>query len=122
MSLSWLNGTPPVNSWSHQNTHHVKVTVAHMKKIRAHAIIKGIVQGVCFRAYTQQEARRLEVAGWVKNLYDGSVEAVFEGDRTAVEAVITWVSFRPPTCSGGKREGSPGKTIRENSTVFSIDY
>ena len=67
-----------------------------MENVRAHTIIKGIVQGVFFRAHTQQEARRLGVSGWVKNRYDGSVEAVFEGDREAVEAVITWCHSGPP--------------------------
>ena len=66
-----------------------------MKNVRAHAIIEGIVQGVCFRAYTQQEARRWGVSGWVKNRYDGSVEAVFEGNGEAVEAVITWCYSGP---------------------------
>ena len=67
-----------------------------MKNVRANAIIEGIVQGVFFRAHTQQEARRRGVSGWVKNRYDGSVEAVFEGDREAVEAVISWCHSGPP--------------------------
>ena len=48
-------------------------------KVRAHAIITGIVQGVFFR-----------MEGWVRNKRDGAVEAVFEGDSQDVEAVIDW--------------------------------
>ena len=73
-----------------------------MDNVRAHAIIVGIVQGVFFRAHTQQEARRWGVAGWVRNRYDGTVEAVFEGKREAVEAVITWCHSGPPHASVDK--------------------
>ncbi|MBI5367263.1 MAG: acylphosphatase, partial [Planctomycetes bacterium] len=52
---------------------------------RAHVLVAGRVQGVCFRACTREEARRLGVAGWVRNLPDGRVEAVFEGPRDRVE-------------------------------------
>ena len=67
-----------------------------MKNVRAHIIIKGRVQGVFFRAYTQSEARRQGVSGWVKNRYDGSVEAVFEGEQERVQAVINWCHGGPP--------------------------
>jgi acylphosphatase len=50
--------------------------------------IEGRVQGVWFRGWTIQEARRLGLAGWVRNRQDGSVEALFAGDRGAVEAMI----------------------------------
>jgi len=48
-------------------------------KVRAHAIISGRVQGVFFRMETKRAADRLGAKGWVRNLKDGSVEAVFEG-------------------------------------------
>ena len=67
-----------------------------MNTVRAHAIIEGRVQGVFFRAHTRQEARKRRVSGWVKNRFDGSVEAVFEGDRHAVEAIIAWCHSGPP--------------------------
>ena len=52
-----------------------------MENVRAHLIIEGRVQGVFFRHHTQEMAVRLGLKGWVKNRQDGSVEAVFEGDR-----------------------------------------
>jgi len=61
-----------------------------MKKRRAHVWIRGRVQGVFFRAYTQDAAQRAGVAGWVRKLPDGSVEAVFEGDADNVEKMISW--------------------------------
>ena len=59
-------------------------------KARAHAIITGIVQGVFFRVETQRAAERIGVNGWVRNKRDGSVEAVFEGDRDRVDEVLQW--------------------------------
>ncbi len=58
-----------------------------MKK-RAHVFVSGRVQGVFFRATTRDEARKRGVKGWVKNLSDGRVEAVFEGEREDVEEMI----------------------------------
>jgi len=67
-----------------------------MDTLRAHVVIHGLVQGVFFRASTRDEAIRLGVGGWVRNLPDGSVEAVFEGEKIKVEAIIGW-SHRGPT-------------------------
>lgn len=55
---------------------------------RVHVFIRGRVQGVGFRAYTQREARRRKLAGWVKNLPDGRVEAVIEGPREAIDDLL----------------------------------
>jgi acylphosphatase len=66
------------------------------EKIRSRAIITGRVQGVFFRAETQQAARRFGVTGWVRNRPDGSVEAVFEGDPEAVENTVNWCRQGPP--------------------------
>lgn len=60
------------------------------EKARARVIITGRVQGVFFRSETQRAAERLGVNGWVRNLPDGTVEAVFEGDRQAVEDTVAW--------------------------------
>lgn len=59
-----------------------------MKRVRV--LISGKVQGVFFRAYTEEEANRLGVKGWVRNLPDGRVEAVFEGEDEAVDKMIAW--------------------------------
>jgi len=66
------------------------------KKIRAHAIITGKVQGVWFRVETQQAARSQGVTGWVRNKMDGSVEAVFEGDEADIQATLSWCHNGPP--------------------------
>ena len=63
---------------------------------RAHIIIEGRVQGVCFRMETQYEARRVSVNGWVRNLRDGSVEAIFEGEDSIVNGMIEWCKHGPP--------------------------
>ncbi|NPA48570.1 MAG: acylphosphatase [Thermodesulfobacteria bacterium] len=61
-----------------------------MGKKRVHVYISGLVQGVWFRAHTKEEADRLGVKGWVRNLPDGRVEAVFEGDEEAVDEMVRW--------------------------------
>ena len=58
------------------------------EQLRAHVVIRGLVQGVWFRASTKDEADRLGVSGWVRNLSDGSVEAVFEGEKKKVEEIV----------------------------------
>ena len=64
--------------------------------LRAHVIVHGLVQGVWFRASTKDEADRLGVTGWVSNLPDGSVEAVFEGEKKKVEEFVGWCHRGPP--------------------------
>lgn len=70
-----------------------------MEEARAHVLIDGRVQGVFFRAFTQEVARRLGLRGWVKNLYDGRVEAVFEGRRSVIEGAIGECRKGPPSSS-----------------------
>jgi acylphosphatase len=65
------------------------------KKVRAHVIISGRVQGVFFRVETQRAAEKYGVFGWVRNRPDRTVEAVFEGDPQRVEAVIDWCKKGP---------------------------
>jgi acylphosphatase len=67
-----------------------------MKKRRAHVWITGRVQGVFFRAYTRDAAQLIGVTGWVRNLPDGSVEAVFEGEADKVEKMIEWCGEGSP--------------------------
>jgi acylphosphatase len=58
------------------------------ESIRAHLFIEGIVQGVSYRYFTSDVAAMLGLNGWVKNLRDGRVEAVFEGSRELVEQAV----------------------------------
>jgi acylphosphatase len=58
------------------------------EKARAHLFIEGIVQGVFYRAFTRNVAAKRGLSGWVKNLYDGRVEAVFEGSRQLIEQAV----------------------------------
>lgn len=88
---------------------------------RVMAVVQGRVQGVFFRAYTQDEAVRLGLKGWVRNRPDGSVEAVLEGEESAVDRMIEWL-----------RKGSPmslvsGVMVTEEKPVgetgaFAIRY
>ncbi len=66
------------------------------QKARARVVVGGRVQGVFFRYSTQEVANRLNVLGWVKNRWDGNVEAVFEGERDMVERMIEWCHRGPP--------------------------
>ena len=67
-----------------------------MPTVRAHVLISGRVQGVFFRDTSRQQARLLRLAGWVRNLPDGRVEAVFQGEAAAVQQMIDWSHQGPP--------------------------
>lgn len=67
-----------------------------MSKARAHLKITGRVQGVFYRQSTMETANRLDLKGWAKNCLDGSVEAVFEGDKAAIDQAIAWCHQGPP--------------------------
>jgi acylphosphatase len=73
-----------LNNWQHQET------------VRAHVWISGKVQGVGYRLSTQNEAVKLGLKGWVRNVPNGSVEAIFEGEQTAIEQMIQWCYEGPP--------------------------
>ncbi|HEX9051349.1 MAG TPA: acylphosphatase [Anaeromyxobacter sp.] len=66
------------------------------ERARVHLLVSGLVQGVAFRAYTVDEARRLGVSGWVRNLADGRVEAEAEGERRALDALVAFCRRGPP--------------------------
>ncbi len=72
-----------------------------MAPTRAHVYVSGRVQGVFFRAFVSEKAMELGLTGWVKNIPDGRVEAVFEGEKEKVEQVIV-------TCREGPL-GSQGR-------------
>ena len=71
-----------------------------MSDTRAHVFVTGRVQGVSYRANTRDAARDAGVDGWVKNLDDGRVEAVFEGEEENVERLVEWC-----------HEGSPAADV-----------
>lgn len=65
-------------------------------KVRAHVVVGGLVQGVFFRSEARYEARKRGVTGWIRNLPDGRVEAVFEGEEEAVKALVAFCKTGPP--------------------------
>jgi acylphosphatase len=69
---------------------------AGSERVRAVFVVVGRVQGVFFRDSTQAEATRLGLAGQVRNLPDGSVEVITEGERRAVEELLQWCHRGPP--------------------------
>ncbi len=62
---------------------------------RLQVIIAGSVQGVFFRAGTVSEAKKLGLVGWVRNVEDGSVEVMAEGERSALESLLDWCYHGP---------------------------
>ena len=92
-----------------------------MEKVRARVIVEGRVQGVFFRHHTQAAAFRLEVRGWVKNRSDGSVEAVFEGDREKVDHMIQWC-HRGPSEARVKNVHVVWEEYTEEFEDFSVTY
>jgi acylphosphatase len=63
---------------------------------RVHLLIEGRVQGVFFRASCAREAEARGLGGWVRNLPDGRVEAIFEGSDTQLEGMVAWCRQGPP--------------------------
>ncbi|RCV63148.1 acylphosphatase [Methanophagales archaeon] len=88
-------------------------------KVRAHAFVKGKVQGVLFRYTTRVEANIRGVKGWVRNMKDGRVEAVFEGEKEKVDEMVEYCHYGPPAA-----KVSSVNVIKEEytgeSTSFSI--
>ncbi|MEW6068927.1 MAG: acylphosphatase [Nitrospirota bacterium] len=67
-----------------------------MDKAKAHLFIEGRVQGVFYRAFTRDIAHGLSLNGWVRNLRDGRVEALFEGEKGVIEKAIKECYKGPP--------------------------
>jgi len=80
---------------------------------RLHLFISGGVQGVCFRFYTREEAAKLGLVGWVRNLHDGRVEVVAEGTPEKLERLEAWCRHGPPyarvTNLSAQREPATGE-------------
>jgi acylphosphatase len=66
-------------------------------KARAHVFVGGTVQGVFYRSETRYEARKRHVSGWIRNLHDDRVEAVFEGEEEDVKQLVEFCKRGPPT-------------------------
>jgi len=88
-------------------------------RTRAHVYVSGTVQGVYYRATTRDTARENGVDGWVRNLDDGRVEAVFEGPEDAVEGMVEWCHTGSPAArvddvevEYGDPEGVEGFEVR----------
>ncbi len=62
--------------------------MTELQKTRVHILVSGLVQGVFFRAHTREKASELFLSGWVKNLPDGRVEILAEGERENLEKLI----------------------------------
>ena len=77
------------------------------ERVRVHVLVSGRVQGVYYRANTRDTARSLGVDGWVRNLVDGRVEAVFEGPSEAVEEMTEWCY-----------EGSPAANVEDVAVEY----
>lgn len=69
------------------------------RPVRLHLFVAGRVQGVWFRDSTRQQATGLGVSGWVRNLPDGRVEAVYEGLAAAVQEMLAWTHRGPERAS-----------------------
>lgn len=67
-----------------------------MNRVRAHVFVEGRVQGVFYRDSARRRAQELGLTGWVRNLPDGRVEAVLEGDESAVAAALAYLREGPP--------------------------
>lgn len=64
--------------------------------IRRRVVVSGLVHGVFFRDTCRRTARENDVAGWVRNVPDGTVEAVFEGEPERVDKLVEWAHHGPP--------------------------
>ena len=71
---------------------------------RAHVYVSGDVQGVFFRDSTHEKAEQLGLSGWVRNLPDGRVEALFEGPSEKVREMVRWCEEGPPRAGVEKVE------------------
>ncbi len=86
--------------------------------IRRRVVVHGLVQGVFFRDSARRLAQQHRVAGWVSNRWDGTVEAVFEGDEAAVERLIEFTRHGPRGAQVERVEVSEEEP--EGDTGFSV--
>jgi acylphosphatase len=86
---------------------------------RAHVYVSGEVQGVFFRDSTREKAQQLGLSGWVKNLPDGRVEALFEGPSQEVREMVRWCEQGPPHAAVDNVEVE-FDTAREDASGFEV--
>jgi acylphosphatase len=91
------------------------------KMVRVHVFVSGKVQGVYFRQNTMETAKKYGVTGWVRNLPDSRVEAVFEGDSASVDKVVEWCKEGPPRAEVERVEVKTEDHMGEFSD-FKISY
>lgn len=89
-----------------------------MSTVAVDARVTGRVQGVAYRMYAAQEARRLGVAGWIRNEPDGSVAGHFEGSAQAVDAMVEWCRAGPSYARVERVTVEP--TVTEGLASFDI--
>ena len=92
-----------------------------MGKKRVRVLIDGRVQGVCFRMETRRAAEERGVEGWVRNLPNGKVEAVFEGEDSKVQSMLQWCETGPPLARVNRVEVE-NETPRDEFEGFRIAY
>ena len=90
-------------------------------KTQVKVVISGKVQGVFYRAHTKNTADRLGIKGYVKNLANGSVEAVFEGDQPAIDQMINWCHKGPEMSRVENVQTQEIKPLT-NFKIFEIRY
>ena len=94
--------------------------------VRVRVFVSGLVQGVGYRYSTMNQAKYFGLGGWVRNLPDGRVEAVFEGSKKAVEGMIDWCSRGPTSATVSELvweyEDPEGDSLRDRyaSRTFEI--
>lgn len=86
-----------------------------MSHVAFHVRVTGLVQGVFFRAWTAEQARRLGVSGWVRNAPDGSVEAHLEGEKWPVQQLIDLLHQGSPPARVEQVTVNETETIRTDS-------
>lgn len=91
------------------------------QSVRIHAYITGRVQGVFYRSETREQALLLGVTGWVRNLADGRVEVLAEGEEQRVRQLIAWCRQGPPHARVDRVEAFPEPYLGEFNS-FSITY
>ena len=88
-------------------------------KLTLHLVIHGRVQGVFFRDSMRREAQRMEVAGWVRNRGDGTVEAVVHGETSTVDTIVRWARHGPEHAQVERVDIEPAEGVY---TGFEILY